>query len=277
LDAETQAQIGDRPIIELALSVDGKKTAWSNDAVPVTISVPYKPTAEELKDPEHITVWYIDGAGKAVSVPSGRYDAETGCVIFETTHFSEYAIAFVQKTFGDLSGYGWAKKDIEVLASKGIITGSSETQFNPSGKITRADFLVLLTKTLGLKADVNENFVDVESGKYYYEAVGTAKELGIVTGLNNNTFKPKEPISRQDMMVMAQRALNVINPETGKAVTDNLDQYSDKDTVAGYARESVANLIKDGFISGSNGKINPLSNTTRAEAAVFLYNIYNAN
>jgi hypothetical protein len=77
-------------------------------------------------------------------------------------------------------------------------------------------------------------------------------------------------------MVMAQRALNVINPETGKAGAANLDQYTDKDTVAGYALESVSNLIKDGYISGSNGKINPLSNTTRAEAAMFLYNIYNS-
>jgi len=29
---------------------------------PVTVSIPYKPTKAELVDPEHITVWYIDGA-----------------------------------------------------------------------------------------------------------------------------------------------------------------------------------------------------------------------
>ncbi|MDD3168115.1 MAG: S-layer homology domain-containing protein [Eubacteriales bacterium] len=274
LDEATRAQIGDRPLIEITLSVDGKQTSWRNDSAPVTISIPYTPTAEELKDPEHISVWYIDGAGKAVPVTSGRYDAATGRVIFKATHFSEYAVTFVQKTFDDLGRYAWAKKSIEVLAAKGIVTGSTETQFNPSGKITRADFLVLLTRTLGLNARTDINFSDVEPGKYYYEAVGTAKELGIVTGLDHNTFKPKEMISRQDMMVMAQRALNMVNPETKISVTDNLEQYADKDMISGYARESVSGVIKSGLITGSNGKINPLSNTTRAEAAVFLYNIY---
>ncbi|NLI93929.1 MAG: hypothetical protein GX434_17560 [Peptococcaceae bacterium] len=81
-DADVRAQIGDRPVIELNLKIDGKQTAWSSDSAPVTVTIPYTPTAEELKDPEHITVWYIDGSGKAVSVPSGRYDPATGKVTF---------------------------------------------------------------------------------------------------------------------------------------------------------------------------------------------------
>ena len=37
-----------------------------------------------------------------VLVPSGRYDTATGMVTFSTTHFSNYAVVYVTKTFDDL-------------------------------------------------------------------------------------------------------------------------------------------------------------------------------
>lgn len=92
LAAEVQAQIGSRPVIELSLKIDGEQISWSNESAPVTVTIPYTPTAEELKDPEHITVWYIDGSGNVVSIPSGRYDPVTGKVTFTATHFSSYAV-----------------------------------------------------------------------------------------------------------------------------------------------------------------------------------------
>jgi len=124
--------LGDRPVVELKLTAGDRTIAWDNPDVPVTVSIPYAPTAEELKDPEHITVWYMDGSGNVAAVPSGRYDRTTGKVTFNTTHFSKYAVAFVHKTFSDTNGYAWAKKQIEVLASKGIIPDTAGAAFNPS-------------------------------------------------------------------------------------------------------------------------------------------------
>lgn len=274
LDAAVQAQIGDRPVIELNLKIDGKQTAWSNEGAHVTITVPYTPTADELKDPEHITVWFIDGSGKAVAVPNGSYDSTTGKVTFNTTHFSKYAIVFVQKTFSDIAGYGWAKNQIEVLASKGIINGTSNDTFSPAANITRADYLVLLVKTLGLTAEFDSNFNDVEPGTYYYEAAGIAKKLGLAAGSGNNRFNPKENISRQDMMVLTAR---VLEKYKGLKVAGDfavLDKFSDKRDIAGYAVDSLATLVKEGLISGSGDKLNPRAQTTRAESAVFLYRIY---
>jgi hypothetical protein len=274
-DAVKEA-LGDRPILQLTLTVNGRQTSWSNDSAPVTVSIPYSPTAAELADPEHIVVWYIDGSGNAVSVPNGRYNPETGTVTFSTTHFSRYAVAYVHKTFGDLGTVEWARKPIEVMASKGIISGTSATTYSPAANITRADYLVLLIKTLGLTADFEDNFDDVQPGAYYYEAVGIAKKLGITGGIGNNRFNPQDPISRQDMMVMTARALEHFK---GLKLTTDLtvlDHFSDKDDVAGYATGSLATLVKEGLIAGSGERLNPRAQTTRAEAAVFLYRIYNA-
>ena len=275
LDAAVQAQIGHRPVIELNLKIDGKQVSWSNPNAPVTVTVPYTPAAEELKDPEHITVWYIDGSGKVVAVPNGRYDPATGKVTFAATHFSRYAVAYVHKTFGDLGGAAWARKPIEVMASKGIISGTGKDAFSPAANIIRADYLVLLVKTLGLTAEFDGNFDDAEPGAYYYEALGIAKKLGVASGGGNNCFSPKENISRQDMMVLTARALEKFK---GLKAADNisvLDKFSDKGDIAGYAVNSLTTLDKEGLITGSGDRLNPRVNTTRAEAAVFLYRVYN--
>ena len=272
---ETRNRIGDRPVIQLNLKVDGKPYAWSNENAPVTVSIPYKPTTQELADPEHITVWYIDGKGNVVEVPSGRYDPATGMVTFSTTHFSNYAVAYVTKTFNDLGSAAWAKKPIEVLASKGILKGTSETEYAPGTNITRADFLYFLVRTLGVDAKIDGNFDDISSDAYYYKEIAIAKKLGITSGTGNNKFSPDASITRQDMMVLTERALRMMKKLEAQGTASDLDKFADKSLVAAYAVNGVASVVKEGLIVGSGGNVNPLGNTTRAEAAVFLYRIYN--
>ncbi|PKM78554.1 MAG: hypothetical protein CVU90_02110 [Firmicutes bacterium HGW-Firmicutes-15] len=275
LDQVWLNQITDKPVIELKLMSEGKTVSWKNTDTPVTVSIPYTPTAEEMKNPEHITVWYINGAGNIVPVTSGKYDAAAGVVSFQTTHFSKYTVAYVNKTFKDLGNHSWAKKQIEVLASKGIINGSSRDTFSPAACITRADYLVLLVKTLGLTAHFENNFDDIKPGSYYYDEVGITKKLGITSGLGNNKFKPAENISRQDMMVLTARALTKYKKLEAAKTSTELDKFKDQTEIAGYAQESLTSLVKAGLISGTGNAINPRANTTRAEAAVFLYKIYN--
>jgi len=267
--------VGDRPVIQLTLALDGEQVAWNTPDAPVTISIPYTPTAAELADPEHITVWYIDGTGNAVAVPNGRYDPATGTVTFTTTHFSYYAVVDIHKTFSDLDNHPWARKPIEVMASKGIISGITKDTYSPGANITRADYLVLLVETLGLTADFDSNFDDVEQGGYYYEATGIAKKLGIANGTGDNRFNSNEHITRQDMMALTARALEKFKGLQVSGDLTALDKFSDKGEIGGYALESLANLVKEGLVAGYGNTINPLGNTTRAEAAVFLYRIYN--
>lgn len=275
LSEELQNKIGDRPIVELSFKVDGKAIAWSNADAPAKVTVNYTATAEELKDPEHIVVWYIDNTGTAIPVPNGKYDAATGTITFTTTHFSKYAITFVNKTFSDTGKFGWAEKSIEVLASKGIIDGTSETTFSPADSITRADFVTLLMKTLGLTQKADFCFDDVKPGDYYYDAVATAKKLGITNGTGDNKFSPKENISREDMIVLTEKALKIVKGLAMNGSSKDLDKFADKSRIASYAQDSIANFVNAGLITGSNGNINPKQSTTRAEAAVLLYKIYN--
>ena len=91
-------------------------TSWNNPGAPVTVSVPYTPTAEEQADSEHIVVWYIEGSGN-ISVPTGRYNVEAVQLHYHNT-LQQICSKLCEKTFEDLKGVEWAAK-YEVLASKG--------------------------------------------------------------------------------------------------------------------------------------------------------------
>lgn len=268
-------QIGNRPVIELNLKVEGKALAWKNLSAPVTISIDYQPTAEELKNPDHIVVLYIDGAGNVLSVPSGRYDKATGKVTFTATHFSKYAVAFVNKTFNDISKYTWAVKPVEVLSSRGVIEGTTENTFSPGNNITRGDYLLWLVNTLGLTTTFDTNFNDVKTTDKYYEALGIAKKLGISAGTGNNNFSPEKQISRQDIMVLTIKALKIARFNLQAGTSADVNTYSDFSNIANYAVNDVATMVKSGLIAGSgNNRLSPTGTTTRAEASVILYKIY---
>jgi hypothetical protein len=274
LPADVKTAIGDKPLIQISLSIDGKQTEWNNPNASVIVSVPYKPTAEELKNPDNIVVWYIDGNGKVVTVPNGRYDAKTGMVTFGTTHFSLYAIAYVQKSFSDLGKYAWAKQSVEVLAAKDILKTSGDV-YSPAANITRVDFLYSLVRTMGVTAKTSGNFSDIGTDKYYYNEIAVAKTLGITTGIGDNKFGPDSSITRQDMMTMTERALELVKKVGNKGQTSVLNKFTDSKDISSYAAAGVAFMVNESLIVGDNNKINPKGNTTRAEAAVFLYRIYN--
>lgn len=180
------------------------------------------------------------------------------------------------KTFNDLAGYEWARMQIEALATQGIIAGTSETTFSPGNNITRADFICLLVRTLKLTAEVDSNFNDVVHGDHFYKEVGIAKKLGITLGCGDNQFKPRENISRQDMMVLIAKALKIAGKELGESDTD-LNMFQDSGEIAEYALSAVKQLVKEEIIVGNNGIINPKGTVTRAQTAVVMYKILNFN
>ncbi len=268
-----RAQVGGRPVVEISAQSGGKPVDFRNDDAPVLISIPYTPTEEEKKNTGSLVVLYLDDGNQAIPVPNGKYDPENGAVTFYTTHFSKYAVAQVTKTFGDIGGVSWAKEAIEALACRGIAEGITKTAFKPNVNITRGDFTKLLISTLGLSASFEGNFSDVAKTDSCYQAVGIAKKLGVATGYGNNRFEPKTEISRQDLIVLTVRALEIADRIGTKGAAANLKNFADQKAIASYAAESVATFVKDEIIRGNGAYLRPKSKTTRAEAAVILYRV----
>lgn len=171
------------------------------------------------------------------------------------------------KTFTDLSGYEWAEDAIYALKNKGIISGVSETEFAPSNNIKRGDFILMLVRMLNIDTPFTENFDDVPTDSYYYDAIGKAKAAGIAQG-SGADFMPELTITRQDLITLAYRAFLSKGYITETSDLTALDVFGDKAEVSDYASAPMASMVAAGIIKGSDGKVNPLGNATRAETAV---------
>lgn len=171
------------------------------------------------------------------------------------------------KTFTDLLGYDWAEDAIYALKAKGIISGISETEFAPSNNIKRGDFILMLTRMLNIDTPFTENFEDVPTDSYYYNAIGKAKAAGIAQG-SGTGFMPEQTITRQDLITLAYRAFLNKGYITEVSELTALDVFNDKADISEYANAPMASMVAAGIIKGSDGKVNPLGNATRAETAV---------
>ena len=274
LDSESQKQIGGRPVIDLSVKIDGREIIYNNPGAAVKVSIDYKPSENELLDPEHIVVYYIDEKGSLIPISDGKYEKDSGKVAFTITHFSKYAVAYVKKTFSDIDKYPWIVKPVEVLASKGVLEGAPGNLFSPEKSIARGEYVMWLVKAMGLTTELGESFSDVNGTDNYYEALVIAKKLGIAKGTGRNMFKPETAISRQDMMVLTIRALKVKNKKLTLGTVTDINNFVDSDQVSTYAVDDVATLIKSGIIKGNDNKLNPTISTSRAEAAQVIYRIY---
>lgn len=165
--------------------------------------------------------------------------------------------------------YSWAVAAIDKLYEEGVVKGDENGMYNPGLNTKRGDFTIMVVKALNLEADFNENFMDVKKGSYYYDAIGTAKALGIVKG-SGDYFNPDANITREDMMVIVLKAIEMSGAKIERSDDKYLEVFSDAKKISGYARVAVATLSKEGIIKGYEGKVNPKSMATRAELAVIL-------
>lgn len=171
------------------------------------------------------------------------------------------------ETFTDLENHAWAKDAVYTLKNKGIISGISDTEFAPANNIKRGDFILILTRMLGVNNEFTENFADVPESAYYYRAIGSAKAAGIAQGSGEN-FMPENSITRQDLITLAYRAFLAKGYITETDDTASLDAFADKGDISDYAGTAMASMVKAGIIQGSNGNVNPKGSATRAEVAV---------
>ncbi|MBQ7265699.1 MAG: S-layer homology domain-containing protein [Firmicutes bacterium] len=184
---------------------------------------------------------------------------------------SENTETQVSTVFSDVEKDYWARECIENLYSKGVVTGYPDGTFKPLNEVKRADFLIMLMRGLGFETqEATDNFTDVPEESYYYDAVATAKALGIANGNGDGTFSPESNITRQDMMILAKNALEIKLDTTLTGDESVLDEFADKEDISPYAVSSLAAMVSEGIVKGKGENIEPKATTTRAESAAII-------
>ena len=171
--------------------------------------------------------------------------------------------------------YSWAIKAIDTLHEMGVINGIGNGKFLPGNNVTRADFLIMVMKSYGIEVDsnINDNFSDA-GNMYYTKYLGTAKGLGLVSGVGNNMYSPKAPITRQDMLVITYSVLEKLDRLPNKL--DNakpFDEFDDIEDISKYAVKAVRFFVEAGMVKGDGNNLRPQTNSTRAETAQIMYNL----
>jgi len=226
-------------------------------------------------DPNKITTGVVVAEdGSIVPVPTrlvkenGNYNA----VINSLTN-STYVVVSHSLYFADMEQH-WAKDAVNDLGSRLVVSGISETSFNPDADITRAEFAAIIVRGLGLRQGIGANpFLDVESDAWYEGAVRTAVSYGLITGFEDGTFRPNEKITREQTMLIVAKAMKL----TGLALETGDDDpslvlkpFTDSASIDAWAKDAVALVVKSGLIKGRDGKLESESYITRAEVAAII-------
>jgi hypothetical protein len=275
LSEKDKVIVKDRPVYDFSVFNSGTQVSDFSGGK-ATVSVPY--TLQPGEDPESVVIYHLANNGSLKTV-RGHYDAASGSVIFTTSHFSKFIVGYNQVSFTDVLPGSWYKNAVDFIAAREITSGTAPGIFSPDAKLTRAQFVVLLMNAYQINIQNQEstnqiqNFSDA-GNTYYTNHLKAAKALGIVNGVGNNLFAPEKEITRQEMFVMLHNALKVIDEVPEVVISKDLSSFNDANQIDDWANEAFKTLVNAGIVTGSNNKLNPTHNTTRAEIAQVLYNLF---
>lgn len=169
--------------------------------------------------------------------------------------------------FTDVKESDWFFKGVAYVVDKGVMSGVSENQFDPSGKLTRAMLVQMLYNMESRPAcDAENAFMDVPVGQWYTDAVIWANDAKIVSGMGDGLFAPNMEITREQMVAMLYNYAKYKGYDVSASA--DLSKFADNASVSTWAQPSMQWAVAEGYISGmGDSQLAPQGTATRAEIA----------
>lgn len=169
--------------------------------------------------------------------------------------------------FTDVKETDWFFKGVEYVVDKGIMSGVSENEFAPSGKLTRAMLVQMLYNMESRPAcDAENAFMDVPVGQWYTDAVIWANDEKIVSGMGDGLFAPNMEITREQMVAMLYNYAKYKGYDV--TASADLSAFADTASVSAWAQPAMQWAVAEGYISGmGDSQLAPQGTATRAEIA----------
>ncbi|MEQ8201141.1 MAG: S-layer homology domain-containing protein [Syntrophomonadaceae bacterium] len=172
----------------------------------------------------------------------------------------------------DISGH-WAQAQIQAMIEKGFASGYPDGSFQPERIVTRAEFMSMVNRTFNFTATVPINFSDVKPGDWYYDDVAKAVAAGYITGFGDGTMRPNQPITRQEMAVIAVQLLKLDTTDLTP-----LDKFIDKANIPVWSQGAIAAMVKASYLNGlPDGSFGPQMQLNRGMAAYVLARVFGDN
>ncbi|MBC7105547.1 MAG: S-layer homology domain-containing protein [Firmicutes bacterium] len=109
--------------------------------------------------------------------------------------------------FADLAGH-WARDVITEMQAMDLVRGDGDGRVRPDDPITREECVVLLLRALDIAPETvsTASFVDVEPSRWSHAAIEKAVALGLVYGVDATRFRPRDPVTREQLAALLVRA-----------------------------------------------------------------------
>lgn len=249
----------------IGVTVNGvARTAFSGYD-PVLAKVPYIP---ETANTDNLVV--IDGNGNIVA----RSLYNNGAMLVTMKNINgTFTINEITKSFDDV-WHDWAVKPIGALAARNILNGVGDNLFDPDRAVTRAEFIKMIVTMFDVyDSNAAYTFADLSADQWFASYVGTAQALGITNGYEDNTFRPYDIISREEMSAMLYRAATTLG--VNMPSKNDKSVYADDANIQAYASDSVYSMQSAGILKGiGDGMFDPQGVCTRAQGAVAVFNMF---
>lgn len=169
--------------------------------------------------------------------------------------------------FSDVEEH-WAFTTIQKMQGYKIVNGYEDNTFKPDDNMTRAEFITIVNRMLGLQEESSKYIPDINRTDWYYSEIRKAVKVGIIEGDQSGFTYPEEKITREEAIVILNRAFKL------KKTTAIPKGYDDLDEIASWAKLEVYSAINAGYMNGyDDNTIKPQNNITRAEALTLIYRI----
>ena len=184
-----------------------------------------------------------------------------------------FTIAAIDKSFNDVT-QDWAVEAIKALAARNVINGVGDDNFDPENVVTRAQFVKMITAMFDvMDYSAVGTFTDVANDAWYAPYVATAQKLGITMGYEDGTFRPDASITREEMCAMLYRAADVLSVQV--TATTSETTFNDDAAISDYAKSAIYAMQRADIIHGvGDNRFDPQGISTRAQAAVAIYNMF---
>ena len=230
--------------------------------------------------------WYADAAftTKVESIPT---DARADITLYAKWIEKEAPNPSPEPTFPDVDYSSWYGDAVTFVASKGLITGYSDSGlFGVGDALTRAQLATILYRNANpgalpdFKPGNATGMPDVESHVWYTAGVNWAVKNGVINGYaddegNRIAFGPDDPVTFEQLVtVLANLSAGEGDLPDESGAMEALRPFRDHWTVSAWARPSMAWAAERGLVSGYDepaGKyLRPGENVARERVAVVL-------
>ena len=177
----------------------------------------------------------------------------------------------VKLPFIDVNANDWFYGDVEYVYTKGIMSGTGATIFDPNSQLTRGMIVTILYRMEKEPAVSGASkFTDVDIAQWYGKAVVWAADNGIVTGYSDTAFGPNDPVTREQLAAILYRYA-VYRGMTAVTLEENLGGFADADQISPYAIPAMNWAVGKGLINGSGSTLAPKAQATRAQVAAIIH------